>query len=155
MKKKEILALGVVFNDLKKIGDTKFKYCILKNISVIKDTLTILQTIDKENKKVLEDFEKERNALIIKIGKREGDKSVIDLSNPEMVAKFNEELTKIAETHKEALEEFEKLATSYGSLLEEDVEEELKFWKISIDDCPKDGINATQLEILLEHEIIT
>lgn len=154
MKKREALALNYNLNKLKEFGNTKFKYSILKNISILKSIISTLEQIEKENKAILTNFEKDRNDLIIKIGKKDGENIVIDTNDQVMLKSFNDELKEIVEKHKESIEKYEIEYNQFKEILEEEIEDTLIFRSISIEDCPEDNISSEQLELLLNYNII-
>jgi hypothetical protein len=155
MKKGEIVELNNIFKELKDVGDTTFKYFIIKNIIVLEPYLKPLQEIEKSNKLVLKYFEKDRNELINKFGRKEKGLVYIDINDEINLEKYKEGLQIIIKNHKNDLDRFEELFKEYKVLLDEEIEEEIIFKTISIDKCPKEGINSTQLEFLLKHNIIT
>lgn len=155
MKKREIVELNSLFNSLKDLGNTKFKYFVIKNISLLKPHVTPLSEIEEDNKSVLSEFEKERNDLIIKLGKPKDDGKVyIDMKDSEVLKTFNEELKVLADKYSKELSKYEESYKEFVTVLDEELEEEVKFRSISIEDCPEEGINSTQLEFLMEHELI-
>lgn len=155
MKKNEIVSLNKLFNELKNLGNTKFKYFNIKNISLLKSHIEPLEIIEKENKEVLSDFEKERNELIIKLGEaREDGRVYIDTTNDEVVEEFNNGLKDLILKHKESLDEYEKLMNDFSTVLEEELEEEVNFRTIKIEDCPEEGIGSEQLEFLMGLDLI-
>jgi seryl-tRNA synthetase len=153
MNKKEILELNLILIDLKKLGSTKFKYLVIRNIEIIKSYVTHLTGLDKENKLLLKEFEEERNELISKIGRKEENKVFIDVNDEEMFKTFNEELNKIAERHKNSLDKFEEQFLILKSILEEEVEE-IEFKKIPIEEFPEEGISSEHIEFLNKYNII-
>jgi seryl-tRNA synthetase len=153
MNKKEILELNLILIGLKKLGSTKFKYLVIRNIEIIKSYVTHLTGLDKENKLLLKEFEEERNELISKIGRKEENKVFIDVNDEEMFKTFNEELNKIAERHKNSLDKFEEQFLILKSILEEEVEE-IEFKKIPIEEFPEEGISSEHIEFLNKYNII-
>lgn len=154
MKKKTIVKINSLLNKIKDLGETKFKYSIIKNISMLSPHIKVLSEIEMDIKSELKDFEKERNELIKRIGKKSDDTYYIDLKDASSISIFNEELKPITEKYRENLDNFERKMIDFNSILEEEIEEEIKFRSIDISDCPKSGINSDQLELLMENNII-
>ncbi len=153
MNKKEILELNLILLDLKKIGSTKFKYLVIRNIEIIKSHVTNLTELDKKNKLLLKEFEEERNELISKIGRKEDNRVFIDVNDEEMFKTFNEELVRIADKHKDSLTKYEEQFLILKSILEEEVEE-IEFKRIPIEEFPEEGISSEHIEFLNKYNII-
>lgn len=154
MLKKEILEINHVLNNLKKLGSTKFKYFVLKNIELLKPTMDLFNEKDKENKTLLANFEKDRNDLIVQIGnKSEDGKVFIDINNEEMLHKFNEGLKELVEKHKDSLDAYEIQFKILRDTLEEE-SEDIIFKKISIEDFPTEGVSIEYIELLTKYNII-
>lgn len=156
MKKREIVELNYILTNLKELGSTKFKYFAIKNISVLKSHVDPIMEIDKQNKEVLSGFEKERNELIVKLGKKGEENQVyIDVQDADMVKAFNDGVIEIASKYKEDLSKYEQNIKDFSSVLEEEVEDLPTLRTISIDECPEEGIKGNELEFLIKHNIIT
>jgi seryl-tRNA synthetase len=155
MKKNEIVNVNRELSTLKNLGNTKFMYFVIKNINVLKPHIDPLVEIEKSNKEILSDFEKDRNELIVRLGNKNEDGSYsIDKNNEVMFSEFEEEFKKLTEKHKESLNKFEESFKQLSNVLNEDVEEEIKFRTISIEECPEEGIPVETLELLMKHNLI-
>jgi hypothetical protein len=155
MIKEEVVKLNVVLNELKEMGNTKFMYFVVKNLRLLKPHVEPLMEIEKRNKVVLTAFEEDRNKLILDIGKK-GENGVvfIDLKDNDMVTLFNKKLQDLMEKHKTALTEFETKTKEYKKVLQEELEEQITFRNIDIEECPIEGISSKQLELLVNLNII-
>lgn len=155
MIKREILELNLMLNKLKDLGNTKFKYFVIKNLSLLKNHVTPLSEIETEDRKVLADFEKDRNELIIRIGKpKDNGYAYIDVNDTEMFNLYIEEVKKLTDKHKDSLNKYEELAKQFNVILDEEVEEVLNLRNISIDECPDNGLETPVMEVLLKHNLI-
>lgn len=156
MKKKEVIELNFILTGLKELGNTKFKYFVIKNMAILKSHVDPIMEIDKQNKEVLSKFEEERNNLILKLGKQgENNQVYIDQTDAEMMEKFNDGLLELTKTFKQDLDKYNENIKDFTSVLEEEVEEDFNLRTITIDDCPEDGIKGNELEFLIKHNIIT
>lgn len=155
MIKNDLLDLDFILNELKTKGKTKFRYVMLKNLAIIEPLVKPIKQIDTETKQLLAEYEKQRNELIIKIGKKTSDDKVfIDVKDEEMLATFSEGMKKITEDNKEAIEKYESELESFKKILEEEVEEKIEFKEIDIENCPEEEINTEYLKILMKFNII-
>lgn len=155
MKKKDVIALNSIFLKLKDFGSTKFKYTILKNLTALKNHIKDLENAESEIKTIIKDFEEEKNQLIISIGKPINDgRFYIDQNDEEMMLKFNSEVSKLLKKYEEEIKNYNDEVSEYQEILEEEVEEEIKFRKINLDNCPESEISFSDLEKLNEFEII-
>lgn len=156
MKKKEIIELNYILTSLKELGNTKFKYFVIKNISALKPHIEPLLEIDKENKEVLKNFEEERNTLILKLGKKgENDQVFIDVNDTVMYEQFTTEIQKLISKYKDDLEKYETNTKEFSTVLDEEVDNDLNLRTISIEDCPEEGIKGNFLEFLIEKNIVS
>jgi hypothetical protein len=154
MNKKEILELNSILTKFKILGNTKFKYLVIRNIELMKSYVDTLAELDKNNKLLLKEFEEERNQLISKIGKKENKRIFIDINDEEMFTAFNEGLKEIVERHKESLTKYEEQFLILKSILEEEIEEKIDFKKIPIEEFPIEGISSEDIELLNKYNII-
>ena len=156
MTKKELLELNSTLIALANFGKTKFKYIMLKNIEILKSHTTILLELEDSAKKYLSEFEKDRNSLIVKIGKQKGDGTVyIDSADSEMISLFNAGINTLIETHKKQFELYDEKIKEYKEILEEEVDEVYSFKSVSIDHLPEEEVSLNQLSILEKYRIIT
>ena len=155
MKKKEVLEINSILNKLKELGSTKFKYKVLLNVNILRPYVVELELLDNKTKSILAPFEKDRNDLIVRIGKKgEGTMVYIDPSDEEVRELFNQEMQTIREKHRDSINEYQKAFTVLAEISEEDIEEELVFKVIPIDDFPADGVSTEQLETLIRYNIV-
>ncbi len=129
-------------------------YFIIKNINIIKDLVLPLLEIQKINEKIVSEFKKDKNQLILEIGIKDSGRAYIDPNDKDMLKIFNEKLESIIEKHSEELTKYEEEVNQYNLLLKEDLEEEISFRVVSIEDCPETGIDSNSLEMLLKYELI-
>lgn len=155
MTKNEAMELNTSLIMISSLGNTKLKYAILKNIEVLKPTITPLVTIENDMKKLVSEFEKERNNLIIKLGsKSSGDKVFIDMEDKEQVEKFQEGLELLSVTYKKDIDSYNQQYAEFIDLKKEQVEEILILHPIQLDLLPSDGISFEVLSILQKHNLI-
>jgi len=155
MNKRELVELNGIFEALAVTGKTKFKYLMLKNMEMLKPSISILKTLESDIKKGIEDFDKERNELIVRLGTPGENNTVfIDRNNAEVVQEFNEELAKLVKEHRETLDIYELKYEELQNILEESVEDIFSFRQISIDDFPEEGISEYHLKLLAKADIL-
>lgn len=155
MKKKEALEINSILNELKELGSTKFKYQVLLNVNMLRPYVTELKLLDNKAKSMLAQFEKDRNDLIVRIGKKgEGTMVYIDPNEKEVVELFNQEMQVIREKHRDSINEYQEAFSVLAEISEEDIEEELVFKVIPIDDFPTGGVLTEQLETLIGYNIV-
>ena len=155
MKKGNVLDLNAIFLKLKDFGNTKFKYSVLKNIDLLKPHVTPLMELEQGLKKDLADFETDRNALIWELGvKTEQGGAYMDTTDVETMEVFNKRLQELANKHKEIISEYEIHYKEFLEILDEQLETDINFRKIDIEQCPETGINAYELETLINFDII-
>ena len=155
MKKRELVELNVIFNSLKDLGGTKFKYSILRNLTLLKSHLSALEETEKSIKEVMKDFEEDRNNLIFELGVNDQSGNIyIDQADEVAMLKFNERLKELLEKHKDSIEVYNLKLQELDDILNEEVEEKVNFRSIEIDQCPEEGITADQLNKLIEFEVI-
>ena len=155
MKKRELIELNAVLNQLKEFGGTKFKYSILKNISLIKPHLLVLEEIETSIKDIMKDFDSDRNNLILEIGVHNPDGTVsVDQNDKDAMEKFNEGITQLLEKHKESINNYNVKLQEFNEILNEEVEEKFTFREIDVESCPEENVTAEQLILLLECNII-
>lgn len=155
MKKRELIELNAIFNQLKDFGGTKFKYSIIKNLTMLKTPLSLLEEIETSIKEILKNFDEDRNNLILELGVHDQNGGVyIDQSDEVAIKNFNERLTELIEKHKESIDAYNLKLNEYNEILNEEVDEKLNFRTVSIDQCPEEGITSNQLNKLLEFGII-
>ncbi|MGV8961786.1 MAG: hypothetical protein ACOH2V_00125 [Candidatus Saccharimonadaceae bacterium] len=154
MTKRELIELNAVLVKLSELGNTKFKYMLLRNIEILKPSLAILAVMETEIKKEVTSFDTARNNLILELGTKRDDQSVsIDPTDTEVMIKFNDALELLVVEHKEELEAYNTKMKEYQELLSEDSEEELTFRFLSIEQFPEDGITIEQLAMLDKFKI--
>lgn len=156
MKKRNVIELNSILNKLKDFGGTKFKYGVLRNINALKNHIKALEKLESDIKLLVSEFEEDKNQLIINLGKPDEKGGIyIDQNDKDVMEEFNSEFSKLLEKHKESIENYNTEVTEYQEILEEEVEDEIKFRKININECPEDGITFSELEKLSEFEIIS
>jgi len=155
MKKRKLLDLNTTFNQLLDLGKTRFKLGVLENLEILKSIVVPLRKIEEDNKHILDDFEKERVNLVLKLGTANPDGSVtVDQNNEKLYSEFTKEFKEIMTTHKESLE-LNKLRTDeLEEILDEEYTQELNFKKFTEEQLPEEGITSKQLMILMECGII-
>lgn len=155
MTKKDVIDLNLIFQSLKDVGNTKFKYTILKNIEVLKQELSVLKETEKQIEDTISDFTKERNDLILKLGTKDNNGGVrINVEDKETMNTFTEEVKVLVTKHQDKINDYNSKILEFNTILEEQLENDLPFRKISIDNCPDVGISTDQLNKLLEFKII-
>lgn len=155
MKKQDLVKLEEVFNEVKGMGETKFKYNILRNMEIIQPFLKPLKILEQELKTMAEPFEQDRNALIIELGHTNPDGTAsIDRNDTEVMEIFKERLNSLITVHKEELDKYQTQFEEYQEILQEDIEDPISFRVLSIDKCPDTDITETQLQLLMEFGII-
>jgi hypothetical protein len=154
MIKKDLIDLNDVFAKISKFGNTKFKYAILTNMDFIKPQTNVLENLEKSIKSHLERFEKGRDDLITKLGKRKDQTMFIDMEDPEAVENFKEGILELLERYKEDIKLHDTEMEGYQQLLLENIETHITFKMIPIDQFPEDEISFEQLQILKKHNII-
>lgn len=147
--KKQVLELWHVMSQLKKIGDTKFAYCLVRNNNLIEPEIKALQEIEKPSEEYLK-----YDAAVIetarKYAKKDENNEIIIKNDhfeiaSEQVKEFNEELAKLAEEHKAVVEERNKKLKELEDILKEEVD--YNFYQVSFENLPKE-LNAEQMSIL-------
>lgn len=155
MIKRELKELNGVLIQLANFGNTKFKYAVLKNIEALKSSISVLVSIESDIKKNLDQFEKDRNELILATGVKKEDGTVyIDTNDKEAYEAFNIAIKELAEVHKEDLGIYNTRMNEYQDILNEDIDELSGLKKLSIDQLPESGITLEQLEILEKFNLI-
>jgi hypothetical protein len=156
MKKQDLLRLEDVFNEIKRSGDTKFKYTILRNLEILKPFISGLRALEKELKAITEPFEQDRNALIIELGHPNPNGTTsIDVENEDVMAVFRERLNDLIQKHKDELDSYQSQYDDYMTILNEDVEDEIPFKTLTIDQCETVTFTDEQLQLLMDFNIIT
>lgn len=156
MIKQELLELNVVFTEISKFGNTKFKYNVLKNLEILKPLVSPLLDLEKDIKTGLKEFDDERNNLIVKLGTKGEDGNVsIDTKDSELMAEFIKELKELQSNHKESIDTYNTKIKEFQVILNEEVEETLVFKQLSIEQLPENGISIEQLNLLEKSKIIT
>ena len=156
MQKKELVELQQVLDSIKDLGDTKFKYTILRNIQILKPYLSAIVDIEKEFQEILKDFESDRNALILELGEKKADGSVsIDNTNLETMKIFESKFIELKEKHEESFNKYNEKFEEFKNLLDDDFDEIISFRQMNIDKCPLDGLTSNQIKILLDFNIVT
>jgi hypothetical protein len=159
--REQFIQLWTVLNSLAEEKTTaKGAYGIAKNRRIAKAEIEAIQEAQK-NQKVPEgiyEFETKRIALCEQYAdKDEAGKPILD-TNPlnaeqktfrlrENIVVFNEELQKLMEEYKPAIEERDLLTKQFQDFLKE--ETDIDFWKISFSDLPN-KISAHEIDILGE-----
>lgn len=154
MTKGDLVDLYLVLSKLKGLGNTKFMYFIIKNLNIVKELVSPLLEIQKINEGIVSEFRKDKNQLILEIGVKDNGRAYIDQNDKEMFSAFSKGLESIISKHSEQLTKYEEEVNQYNLLLKEDLEEELPFRTIAIEDCPETGIESNCLELLLKYELI-
>jgi hypothetical protein len=146
MKNKKIVELFNNLSDLNLKG-VKFAYAVARNISILKPHVESLGKAQQPTEEY-QKFEKERIALAQKHAKKDDQgeavtedviqngvvvKKVFVLENKEA---FLEEVKDIQEKHKEAIDAWEAQLKEFDQVLEK--EEEIKLYKIKIEDVPEE-----------------
>jgi len=162
MKKRNIISVFHALNALKNSSEesnAKFRYGINKNLQALRPEIKLLQKLEQKQNEKLKDFNAERDAYIKEHGKlNELGQSFLPLKEQAEIEKFNTFLDELKEKYKADVEAFEKEAIDYAKMLEEtDVETEIKFHKINIENCP-DWTTGTKyasaLDLLIDEGII-
>jgi len=153
MTKGELLELAHLLEEIKNKGSVLFRYLVIKNIAALKEIKDILLNIANEHKKILADFEVDRNELISKIGEPKEGRYVIDINNEEVLKLFNEGLKELTSKHKESLDLFQNNFTEYKELLKEELETSPELIRIPAEYLPED-ITSPQLEFLNSFNLI-
>lgn len=155
MTKHEAMEVNAALIMLSKFGNTKFKYLLLKNIEVLRPTITALTNIEDDIKKLISGFEKERNDLILRLGTETTATQVfIDMTNKEQVEEFNKELSKLAVKYKDEIDVYNKQYSDFIELKNAEVEEILPLLPIQLDLFPIDGVSFETLALLKQHNLI-
>lgn len=155
MKKENVYALNQLFTKLKTFGGTKFKYSILRNLSILESQVKPLLEIEESLKAEISGFDSDRIQLISEIGTPKEDGTIfIDPTNENMFNKFKEEMEKLVEKHKDVLDSYNKKESEFLEILKEPIEGSIEFRKIDIESCPEDGITSEDLELLIKFDII-
>lgn len=155
MTKKELIELNAVLIKLSNFGKTKFKYAVLKNVEILKSNIAILVDLENEIKKHISSFEEDRNALILRIGKKNDDGSVfIDVADKDMVELFSSELTILIKDHSEEIGMYNTKMEEYQEILNEEIDETFSFKQLTIDQLPDEDISIDQLAILEKSGIL-
>ncbi len=140
------LELIQFYNTLHSVGDlqgVKFAYAVSKNIYTIKPHIEALQASVASTEE-FQQYEKERVELAKKHAKKNKEGNPITNTNLdnntqsyeiENEDKFQKELEKLQEKHKNALQEREKQIEKYKELLQEEANIELH--KIKVKDLPE------------------
>lgn len=155
MKKRKLLDLNVLFNQLLGLGKTKFKLGLLENLEILKPIVVPLRQIEDDNKHILDAFEKERVDLVVKLGTKNPDGSITVNKNDEKAySEFTDQFQKIIDAHKETLELHNAKLAEWDEILDEEYDQELKFKQFTEDQLPEDGISGEQLMLLIEANVI-
>ena len=156
MIKKDVIELNAIFKILKEFGETKFKYSVLKNINALKDEISALAEVEKQADEVITDFTKDRNNLILELGKKDDKGNVfIDPKDTETMEEFGKRLTILLDVHKDAVNSYNTKLSEFNEILKEEVEVMPAFRTIPIGQWPEQEISSAQLEKLLEFDIIS
>lgn len=155
MKKRRLLELNVLLNQLLNLGKTKFKLRLLENLELLKPIVLPLRQIEDENKHILDSFEKDRTELVLRLGTKNPDGSYTVLRDDEEKYKeFSDEFQKIIELHQEELDAHNASLTEWDEILEEEIEQDLKFKQFTEEQLPEDGITGNQLMLLVEFKLV-
>lgn len=137
MKNSDLFPLYAGLEAVSNIGGARFAYGVSKNKKILLDEL---RTIEETNKptEAYQVFEKERIALCEKMANKneKGEPKIVgntyDIPN---LKKFNAELDKLKEGHKEAVDEMQKKNEDYKTLLDQDAT--VEFFKIKEETIPE------------------
>lgn len=156
MINKELLELNAVLSKLSNFGKTKFKYTILKNIELLKPNTTVLLELEKTIREHISEFDKEKNQLILKVGKNQDDVTYIDLSDKDMVKLFNKEMEDLKQKYVSELNTFNEKMEEFKGILQEKVENTglLLLKSININDLPEDNISIEELVLLDKFNLV-
>ena len=78
----------------------------------------------------------------------------IDPNDEEVRNLFNQEMQAIREKHRDSISQYQEEFAKLSEISEQDLEEELVFKVIPIDDFPADGVSIEQLETLVRYNIV-
>jgi hypothetical protein len=135
------------FKDLK---GAKFNYAMVRNKSILKSELALVESAFKASEKYFQ-YDSKRVDLLKKYAEKdEKGNPVIESNNfkllPEEEKKFLDELNVVKEEFADALKEREKQSQEFNKLLDEPISFELHM--ISLDIIP-DEVTKEQMEILM------
>ena len=155
MKRKDILNLNAALNECLELdGNIKFRYGIMRNRDAISKEINILKQIEEENRKIIKDFDEERNVLILKYGKELKNGTVQIAVNDENFPKYEKELKPLEEKYKEELKKYDESMKEYvDKILDEDIDTIPAFFMINVDNIP-DSITNGALNMLMTNGII-
>lgn len=147
----QALELNEALKSITNIGNAKFMYFVAKNLGLLKPVIKTLENTRKSVEKILEDFNAERNNLIIELGEDspEGKKISPDSANWETYKSKVEELSK---KHEGSIFRYNELLKSYLEDVLSD-EHDVEFRSICLSECPDAGFNGA-MPILVEYELI-
>jgi hypothetical protein len=146
MTKGNVYDLYKTLLQLKDYGNVKFKYAILKNIEMLKPHYNSLTTLEENNRETVAEFEKERNNLIMQLGKPEQD-GTIHVTDDNM-QEYSEKLQGLIEKYQQDITKYGELMEEFNEILKEDFDEDINLRQIKLDACP-DNLTSKDLELLL------
>lgn len=152
MKKSELINLFQTMSTIKSQGNAKFKYAILKNLTLINSEIESLKIIEDELIKIMEPYENDRSGIIRKYGKEDEQGIIQVLPNDENFAVTIEELKNLDETHKDLISKVDEKRKEYIELLDGETEE-FSFHKIFLDNIP-DTLKDNEMELLMKFGIL-
>jgi len=136
MKNKDVISIYKILENIKtqNIGDQKFKYFIIRNISNFKNSIEIFA---EQEKTIYKNVENIKNEFSMKSkNKTDAEKIILE---KELKEKFHMEI-----------EKFDKEMLQYSELLEEESTQNLKIYKIKHSTIPNE-INNVEYQILDEN----
>lgn len=156
MTKKDVIELRGILDTLKDLGNTKFKYSVLKNLDLLKHEMSALAELENQANQTIVEFTNDRNALILELGKQD-DKgnTFVDTKDEEVAKIFTAKLAVLLDKHKDAVNIYNTKITELNEILKENIDSEFNFRKLSIEQVPEDGVSGEQLNKLIEFGIIT
>ena len=169
MKKSELTRLFhslTALKDAPEESNIKFRYGIKKNLSSLEPEIKVLREIEEEDKKILKDMVEERDNFIKEKGKSDAQGGkFIPLNEPnlseedkKLIEEFKNLSKELEEKYKEQIEQFNKKNEEYVKMLQEtEVDNEIKLFKINLENCPAWVTKApysAAIDILIDEGIV-
>ena len=146
----KLLELNDILVQSKNVGNAKFNYCIEKNIRVIKNEIHLISELKSDIDNIISSFIEKRNDIIRKYGSEDNDQILVK-NDSENFEVFQKEISELIKENKESLELYDNELIKHNKFLNEDVDLNLIFHEISIDNIPD---NFKHQDVFMDFKIL-
>ena len=158
MKKREAFELWSALESLKAVKPSpKFGYAMARNREKLKPFISSIQEAAKFDDPEFSEYEKKRQEIVKALSKGEDGKPTMKAEGgrqsyavpPERLGELNEQIEALQAEYAEMIERRKAHNVAIEELLDTEMEEPIKFHKVSLDAFPDTGISQEQYNLLL------